>query len=52
MYGSKQKEITAERERESKIKEKNYQETRRNRKETRERGRESKWRDDGRGARK
>jgi hypothetical protein len=50
MYRSKQKEIPAERH--SKIKEKNYQEIRRNRKETRKRGRESNGRDNGRGARK
>jgi len=49
-YGPKQKEIAAERP--CKIKEKNYQETGRNRKETRERGRESNGREDGRGARK
>ena len=49
-YGSKQKEITAERQ--SKIKEKNYQETGRHRKETRERSRENNGRDDEMGARK
>lgn len=49
-YGPKQKEVKAERQ--SKIKDKNYQETGRNRKETRERSRESNGRNDGRGVRK
>jgi len=41
-----------QRQRDCKIKEKNYEETGRNRKETRERDRESNGRDDGRSARK